>query len=220
MNNFVEKRMISISQSLKSTSRSSGPRVCNKYLNTIIGGSNKNDSDFSEKVINIHYNLSIPEYYEHSLKNSSAKISSSGALISYSGKKTGRSPKDKRLVFSEKYNNYFWLGNNSPNINMSQKEFDVNRETAICYLNNLENVYVFDGYAGWDKNYQIKVRVISSRPYHCMFMHNMLIRPSSSDLVDIVISESIWSNLSDWQLNDPSYMIDISEDAIYGDDLN
>ena len=67
MDNFVEKRMISISQSLKSTSRSTGPKVCNKYLNKIIGGSNSNDSDFSEKIINIHYNLSVPEYYEHSL---------------------------------------------------------------------------------------------------------------------------------------------------------
>ena len=184
MDNFVEKRMISISQSLKSTSRSTGPKVCNKYLNKIIGGSNRNDSDFSEKVINIHYNLSVPEYYEHSLKNKDAKISSSGALISYSGKKTGRSPNDKRIVFSDEYNKYYWLSNNSPNINMSQKDFTINRETAICYLNNLDDLYVFDGYAGWDENYRIKVRVISSRSYHCMFMHNMLIRPSSSDLVD------------------------------------
>ena len=184
MDNFVEKRMISISQSLKSTSRSTGPKVRNNYLNKIVGGNNRNDSDFSEKVINIHYNLSVPEYYEHSLLDKHTKISSSGALISYSGKKTGRSPKDKRLVYSEKYNKYFWLDKNSPNINMSQKDFTINRETAICYLNNLDNVYVFDGYAGWDENYRIKVRVISSRPYHCMFMHNMLIRPSSSELVD------------------------------------
>ena len=184
MDNFVEKRMISISQSLKSTSRSTGPKVRNNYLNKIVGGNNRNDSDFSEKVINIHYNLTVPEYYEHSLLDKDTKISSSGALISYSGKKTGRSPKDKRLVYSEKYNKYFWLDKNSPNINMSQKDFTINRETAICYLNNLDNVYVFDGYAGWDENYRIKVRVISSRPYHCMFMHNMLIRPSSSELVD------------------------------------
>ena len=39
-------------------------------------------------------------------------------------------------------------------------------------------------------------------------------------LVDIIISESVWSNLSNWQLNDPSYIVDISEDAIYDDDLN
>ena len=57
MDNFIEKRMISISLSLKSTSRSTGPRVSNKYLNKIVGGSNRNDSDFSEKIIEIFYNL-------------------------------------------------------------------------------------------------------------------------------------------------------------------
>ena len=107
MDNFFEKRMLSISNSLKSTSRSTGPKVFNKYLNKIVGGSNKNDSDFADKVIDINYNLTIPEYYEHSIQNNNAKISSSGALISYSGKKTGRSPTDKRMVYSEKYNKYF-----------------------------------------------------------------------------------------------------------------
>ena len=103
MDNFVEKRMLSISQSLKSTSRKTGPKIYNKYLNKVIGGSNRNDSDFSEKVINIHYNLTVPEYYEHSLLDKNTKITSSGALISYSGKKTGRSPLDKRIVFSNKF---------------------------------------------------------------------------------------------------------------------
>ncbi len=184
MDCFFEKRILSVSNSLKSTSRSTGPKVFNKYLNKIIGGSNKNNSDFSDKVIEINYNLTIPEYYEHSLKNNTTKISSTGALISYSGKKTGRSPTDKRIVYSDKYNKYFWLGNNSPNINMSKDNFKINRETAICYLNNLDKLYVFDGFAGWDVNYRIKVRVISSRPYHCLFMNNMLIRPTSCELVD------------------------------------
>ena len=42
--------------------------------------------------------MSVPEYYEHSLKEPGTMISSTGALISYSGKKTGRSPTDKRIV--------------------------------------------------------------------------------------------------------------------------
>ena len=67
---------------------------------------------------------------------------------------------------------------------MSQNDFNVNRETAICYLNNLDKLYVFDGFAGWDKNHRIKVRVISSRPYHCMFMHNMLIRPNNCETIE------------------------------------
>ena len=53
--------------------------------------------------------------------------------------------------------------------------YNVNKKTAICYLNNLEKVFVFDGYACWHPEHRYKVRVISSRAYHCLFMHNMLI---------------------------------------------
>tara|TARA_A100001015_G_scaffold318196_1_gene437305 strand:+ start:985 stop:2685 length:1701 start_codon:yes stop_codon:yes gene_type:complete len=184
MDDFFEKRLLSISNSLKSTSRLTGPKVCNKYSKNIIGGSSKNNnSDFSEKIIEIFYNLTVPEYYEHSLTDSDTKIASSGALISYSGKKTGRSPTDKRIVDSSNFNQYIWYDKNSPNIKMSKSDFKINRETAICYLNNLDQIYVFDGFAGWDKDHQIKVRVISSRPYHCLFMNNMLIRPNLSELI-------------------------------------
>jgi len=33
-----------------------------------------------------------------------------------------------------------------------------------------------DGYAGWDEKFRIKTRVISTRPYHSLFMKQMLIR--------------------------------------------
>ncbi len=182
MNNIFEKRILSISNSLKSTSRETGPKLYNKTLDKVVGGSYKNNnSDFSEKIIEVFYNLTVPEYYEHSLSNNTTKISSSGALVSYSGKKTGRSPYDKRIVDSNNYNKYIWYDENSPNIKMSKADFTINRETAICYLNNLDKVYVFDGFAGWDKRHQIKVRVISSRPYHCLFMNNMLIRPTFNE---------------------------------------
>ena len=39
----------------------------------------------------------------------------------------------------------------------------------------------FDGFAGWDPKYRIKVRVICSRPYHALFMHTMLIRPTKKN---------------------------------------
>jgi phosphoenolpyruvate carboxykinase (ATP) len=41
---------------------------------------------------------------------------------------------------------------------------------------------VVDGFAGWDKKYQIKVRVVCARAYHALFMRNMLIRPDRKDL--------------------------------------
>ena len=52
--------------------------------------------------------------------------------------------------------------------------FEINRERAIDYLNTRETVYVFDGYAGWDPKYRIKVRVVCARAYHALFMNNMV----------------------------------------------
>jgi phosphoenolpyruvate carboxykinase (ATP) len=45
-------------------------------------------------------NLTTDELYENSLKHDIRKTykSSTGALLCYSGEKTGRSPKDKRIV--------------------------------------------------------------------------------------------------------------------------
>ena len=52
------------------------------------------------------------------------------------------------------------------------------------YLTRCPKLYVIDGYAGWDPEYRLKIRVVCSRPYHALFMHNMLIRPKQSELAD------------------------------------
>ena len=62
--------------------------------------------------------------------------------------------------------------------------FDVVRERARDYLNICEHLYCFDGFAGADPKYRIKIRVICSRPYHALFMHNMLIRPTPEELAN------------------------------------
>jgi phosphoenolpyruvate carboxykinase (ATP) len=45
-------------------------------------------------------------------------------------------------------------------------------------------VFVVDGYANWDNagGHRVKVRVVAERPYHALFMRNMLIRPSEQEL--------------------------------------
>ena len=60
--------------------------------------------------------------------------------------------------------------------------FEINRERAKDYLNTRDRLYCVDGFAGWDPDHRVKVRVICSRPYHALFMHMMLIRPSREEL--------------------------------------
>ncbi|XOV92688.1 MAG: phosphoenolpyruvate carboxykinase (ATP) [Bacteroidota bacterium] len=110
----------------------------------------------------------------------SAEITDVGALSLKSGEKTGRSPKDKRIVEEKTTEKDIWWGD--INIKMDNKTFNINRQRAIDYFNTRSRLYVIDGFAGWDQENQLKVRIICTRPYHALFMHNMLIRPALDQL--------------------------------------
>jgi phosphoenolpyruvate carboxykinase (ATP) len=132
-------------------------------------------------VEEIYRNPPVAVLYEHAGRyEKDARILENGALASYSGTKTGRSPKDKRVVKHPNSEGDVWWG--TVNIPIDPKTFAINRERARDYLNTRERLYCVDGYAGWDPGYRIKVRVICSRPYHALFMHTMLIRPSKKEL--------------------------------------
>ncbi|KAL0381473.1 UNVERIFIED_CONTAM: Phosphoenolpyruvate carboxykinase (ATP) [Sesamum angustifolium] len=70
----------------------------------------------------------------------------------------------------------------SPNIEMDEHTFMVNRERAVDYLNSLDKVFVNDQFLNWDPENRIKVRIVSARAYHSLFMHNMCIRPTPEEL--------------------------------------
>ena len=121
-------------------------------------------------------NPSPAALYELGLRNEAGTaITDTGALVALSGEKTGRSPKDKRIVDSEGSHDEVWWG--SVNIEMDEQTFNINRERAIDYLNTREFLYCIDAFAGWDPKHRIKVRIVCARAYHALFMHNMLIRP-------------------------------------------
>lgn len=128
-------------------------------------------------------NLPVAKLYRDSLfYEKGAAISSDGALIAYSGEKTGRSPKDKRFVMHpDSEGNIDW---GKVNIGLSKSSHDKVKSIAINYLNGAERLYVMDGFADWDENNRIKIRVITTRPYHALFMNNMLIRPSETELAE------------------------------------
>ncbi|MGB0069720.1 MAG: phosphoenolpyruvate carboxykinase (ATP), partial [Isosphaeraceae bacterium] len=134
-------------------------------------------------VTEVHSNLRPSALYEHAIRyEKDASIAENGALVAYSGAKTGRSPKDKRIVKNPASENDIWWG--PVNIPCDEHTFQINRQRAVDYLNTRERLYCFDGFAGWDPRYRIKVRVICSLPYHALFMHTMLIRPTRDELAN------------------------------------
>ena len=125
-------------------------------------------------------NAAPSRLYEEGLKRGCSQLTAMGAIATTSGHKTGRSPKDKRIVEEASSQADIWWGD--VNMPISEASFSKNREQAIACLNTVKRIYVVDGFAGWDPDHQIKVRIICSRPYHALFMHNMLIRPTAEEL--------------------------------------
>jgi phosphoenolpyruvate carboxykinase (ATP) len=134
-------------------------------------------------VKDIRRNLPPAELYAEAIRDDArAAMSDAGALIAYSGEKTGRSPKDKHIVKSPPSESEVWWG--PVNKAIDEATFQINLERAKDYLNTRKKLYVVDAFAGWDSANRAKVRVVCSRPYHALFMHTMLIRPTRDELAN------------------------------------
>jgi len=146
----------------------------------------KTNLDLSKHKItveNIIRNPAPGRFYEDAIKyDPGSVITDNGSLVVRSGKRTGRSPADKRVVKTADMNEDLWWGD--INIPLDEHTFKINHQRAVDYLNTRERLYVIDGFAGWDPTYRLKVRIIAERPYHGLFMHNMMIRPTEDELAD------------------------------------
>jgi phosphoenolpyruvate carboxykinase (ATP) len=145
-------------------------------------------------------NASPAFLYEEALKfEKGSTISSTGALMAFSGAKTGRSPQDKRITEEETTKQDIWWG--SVNKPLNEHTFMINHGRAIDYLNTRERIFIFDGYAGWDPTHRVKVRVVCARGYHALFMNNMLIRPSDTELDHYGYPDLVIYNAGEFPVN-------------------
>jgi len=102
------------------------------------------DEDIKNCAAEIVHNASAPVLVEAALQSETGSyLTSTGALAVRSGAKTGRSPKDKRLVAEPGSVDNVWWG--PVNIKMTEQSFMINRERAIDYLNTRNRIFVVDG---------------------------------------------------------------------------
>lgn len=107
-------------------------RSPHSLLMTVIGQDIEyfSQAGFDMDKITLKRNAPVALLYEDAIRNEGAIISSSGALINFSGKKTGRSPKDKRIVFEETSKDDIWWG--SVNIKMDERQSTVLFRLGSC----------------------------------------------------------------------------------------
>ena len=127
----------------------------------------------------VYRNLSPAQLVEIALKRGEGQLSITGALVVTTGKYTGRSPKDKFIVDTENiHNEIAWGKVNKP---ISRERFNALKDKVTKYLQD-KDIFIFDGYAGADKKYTQKFRVINELASQNLFIHQLLIRPSKNEL--------------------------------------
>jgi phosphoenolpyruvate carboxykinase (ATP) len=133
-----------------------------------------------DRASEVHYNLSVEELVQHALATDNAVQASNGALVCRSGKYTGRTPKDKHTVREPSSEANIWWENNTP---MSPETFEGLRNKVRSYAQG-KKLYVIDTFGGADPDHRIAVRFIVERPYHALFIKQLLIRPTAEELAD------------------------------------
>jgi len=151
-------------------------------------------------VKDVRHNHAPAKLYAEAIRaDDRCDISATGALIAYSGDKTGRSPRDKRIVRHPDSEADIWWG--PVNMPIDHGTFQINLERAKDFLNIHRRLYVVDGFAGWDEAYRLKVRVIATRPYHALFMHNLLLRPTPEELRNFGEPDAVIYNAGQFPAN-------------------
>ena len=127
----------------------------------------------------VYRNLTPAQLTEAALRRGEGTLSNTGALVVTTGKYTGRSPNDKFIVDTEGvHNEIAWGKVNRP---ISREKFDAIKGKVAAYLQGRE-VFIFDGFAGADKKYTQKFRVVNELASQNMFIHQLLIRPTAEEL--------------------------------------
>lgn len=147
---------------------------------------NKVEPSVLLNVLNEHKglqkDLSVPRLVERILARGEAELSETGAVCAKTGKYTGRSPKDKFIVKDDVTENTIdWGDVNQP---IDESSFDKLYHKVIDYLKQKEELFLFRGFAGADKNYQLPIQVYNEYAWHNLFARQLFIRPSEEELTN------------------------------------
>lgn len=129
---------------------------------------------------NIHRNLSVAALIETAIKRGEGLLAANGALVCDTGERTGRSPNDKFLEDTPLiHDSINWGKVNRP---ISPEKFAAIEAAAIAHMEQRDALFRFDGFAGADPKYRLKVSVITELAWHNLFAKTLFINAEGDDL--------------------------------------
>ncbi len=142
-----------------------------------------------KNTLNIIYNPSYEDLFIEEMNPElkgyeKGQQTNSGAVNVMTGRFTGRSPKDKYIVYDDiTKDTIWWTTPFAPNDNrpLSPAIWSTLKQEVSSFLSN-KKLYVIDTYCGANKNTQLKVRFITEVAWQAHFVTNMFIRPTQEQL--------------------------------------
>jgi phosphoenolpyruvate carboxykinase (ATP) len=161
-----------------------------------------------EFATTIHANKPAAWLIEEAIRRGEGALAANGALAVDTGVLTGRCPNDKFLEdTSGIHDTIDWGKVNRP---ITPERFAVIEKMAREHLDTRETLYRFDGYAGADPAYRMKVSAITEFAWHCQFASTLFIKAAMEDLpefdADWTILNACTLQVDDWEslgLNSP-----------------
>ncbi|KJS09251.1 MAG: phosphoenolpyruvate carboxykinase [ATP] [Gammaproteobacteria bacterium BRH_c0] len=128
----------------------------------------------NDSAVQVFKNLNPAELIEQAILRREAVLTNSGALLTSSGERTGRSPADRFIVDEPSTTDAIaWGPVNRP---FSQDKFNALWEKVHEYLSDQDR-FVSHLHVGQDPEHYLPVKVTSETAWHNLFAHNMFIRP-------------------------------------------
>ncbi len=150
-----------------------------------------------------YWNLSVAQLYERAVLRREGIVAQGGPLVATTGEHTGRSANDKFIVEEPSTHKDIWWG--PVNRSISQPHFDGLRTRMLRHL-AAKDLHVFNGYAGADPQYRLKVRVVTEFAWHSLFARNMfIVEPDPQVLSDFTPDFTV--------IDAPSLLADPAQDG-------
>ncbi|HEV7675574.1 MAG TPA: phosphoenolpyruvate carboxykinase (ATP) [Candidatus Angelobacter sp.] len=127
----------------------------------------------------VHRNLHSGVLVEQAIRRGEGLLADNGALVAYTGKYTGRSPKDKFTVKDPVTAELVNWGD--VNQAFDPEKFDALFDRVMASLRGKE-LFVQDLYAGADSKYRLPIRVINEYAWHNLFVRALFVRPTDEEL--------------------------------------
>jgi phosphoenolpyruvate carboxykinase (ATP) len=127
----------------------------------------------------VHRNLHSGTLVEHAVRRGEGLLADNGALVAYTGKYTGRTPKDKFTVKDPVTAELVNWGD--VNVAFDPEKFDALLERVVASLRDKE-LFIQELYAGADSKYRLPIRVINEYAWHNLFVRALFVRPTDEEL--------------------------------------